>query len=146
MKKRTSQKKRTSKSGILISCISGLCASILIFILLLIAFSLIGLTSENPHSLLTPISFFSIYASSFLGGFISVKKNKGRDPLLCGLICGIIIAVAYSLAFGLIGIICDIDSTPISWLYRILMAVASIVGALLGISKSKKMPKKKRRR
>ena len=146
MKRMATEKKRTQRSGILISIVFGLCASIIIFIAMLTIFSIIGAATEKPHSLLTPISFFCIYTASFFGGFVSIKKNKGRDSLLCGALCGIVISLTYSLIFGLIGIICDIDSAPISWLYRILMAVASIVGALLGISKSKKMPKKKRRR
>ena len=145
MKKRVLEKKRISKSGILISAAFGLCAAISILLILLAIFSLIGLATENPHSLLSPISFFSIYTASFFGGFISIKKNKGRDPLLCGLICGCFIALSYSLIFGLIGIILDIKSAPISWLYRLLMIVSSLVGSLLGTAKPNKMPKRKRK-
>ena len=145
MKKRV-QKRHISKSGILLSCAFGLCGAILILLALLAIFSLVGLAAEDPHSLLLPISFFSIYAASFFGGFIAIKKNKGHDCLLCGLICGLLTALSYSLIFGLLGIILDIDSTSISWLYRLLMIPASLIGSIVGIGNAHKKPKRKRRR
>ena len=146
MKKRTKEKKRVSKSGILISSLFGAFSSMAILLALLMLFSLIGQLSENPHSLLSPFSFFSIYTSSFLGGFISVKKNKERDSLLCGLICGILIAILFSLIFLIFGLIFDVKSTPISWLFRAFTLLASIIGALLSSASKRKAPKRKRRR
>lgn len=143
MKKRV-QKKRVAKRGIFISSAFGLCGAILILISLLAIFSLVGLATDNPHSLLSPISFFSIYTASFFGGFIAIKKNKSHDPLLCGLVCGSFIALSYSLVFGLIGIILDIKSTPISWLYRLLMIVSALIGALLGTATRNKTPKRRK--
>ena len=145
MKKRV-QKRHVSKSGILLSCAFGLCGAILILLTLLAIFSLVGLASDDPHSLLLPISFFSIYTASFFGGFIAIKKNKGRDALFCGALCGILIALSYSLIFGLIGIILDIDGTSASWLYRLLMIPASLIGSIVGIGNAHKKPKRKRRR
>ena len=145
MKKRV-QKRHVSKSGILLSCAFGLCGAILILLALLAIFSLVGLASDDPHSLLLPISFFSIYTASFFGGFIAIKKNKGRDALLCGALCGILIALSYSLIFGIIGIILDIDGTSASWLYRPLMIPASLIGSIVGIGNAHKKPNRKRRR
>ena len=146
MKKRTNEKKRSYKSGILTSSAFGAFSSMAILLALLMLFSLIGQLSESPHSLLTPFSFFSIYTSSFFGGFISVKKNKGRDPLLCGLICGILIAILFSLIFLIFGLIFDVKSTPISWLFRAFTLLASIIGALISSASKRKAPKRKRRR
>ena len=146
MKKRATEKKHATKRGILISSLFGLCATMIILFALLMIFSLIGLATENPHSLLSPVSFFSIYTSTFFGGFISIKKNKGHDSLLCGLICGIFSAIVLSLVFGVFRLLFDANSTPLSWLFRVLIIITSIIGALLGVNKTKKMPKKKKRR
>ena len=146
MKKRIKEKKRVSKSGILTSAVFGACISSIIFITLLKIFSLIGLASNTPHALLTPFSFFSIYTATFFGGFVAVKKNKGRDALFCGLFCGCIIALLFSLVFGISGLIFNVTSEPISWLYRALIIISSIIGSLLGINKSTKRPKNKIRR
>ena len=146
MKKRAKQKRHISKSGILISSAYGLLCATVILILLLTAFSAIGLATENPHSLLTPISFFSIYTASFFGGFIAIKKNKGADALLCGLICGIFTFLFLSLIFFIIGIILKSQSASLTWLFRALIIPASILGSLLGSAKKNKMPKRKKRR
>ena len=144
MKKRASEKKHVSKSGILISSAFGLFISIITALSLFVIFSLIGLANENPHSLLSPVSFFTIYASAFFGGFSAIKKNKGRDCLLCGALCGIFISLTYSLVFGIIGFICNIDNAPISWVYRIIIIPITFFGSLIGIPKHHKQPKKRK--
>ena len=146
MKKRVHEKKHISKSGILISASFGLCAAIIILLVLLIIFSLVGLATEKPHSLLSPVSFFAIYCSSFFGGFAAIKKNKGRDALLCGLSCGCFIAITFSILLWLAGFLLDAQSTPMSWLFRALTVVFAIIGSLLGTTKSSKPKKKKRRK
>ena len=146
MKKRAKQKRHISKSGILISSAYGLLCATVILILLLAIFSAVGLATENPHSLLTPISFFSIYTASFFGGFIAIKKNKGADALLCGLVCGIFTFLFLSLIFFIIGIILKSQSASLTWLFRALIIPASILGSLLGSAKKNKMPKRKKRR
>jgi putative membrane protein (TIGR04086 family) len=144
MKKRVSEKKHTSKSGILISAVFGLCISAIIMLALFMLFSIIGLANENPHSLLSPISFFTIYASAFFGGFSAIKKNKGRDCLFCGALCGILIALTYSLIFGIMGLAFNIDNAPISWVYRIIIIPIAFLGSVTGISKQHKQPKKRK--
>ena len=147
MKKRAHEKKRTSKSGALVASAFGAGMAFALLLALLATFSIIGLAAENPHSLLSPISFFSIYASAFLGGFIAIKKNKGRDTLLCGALCGVLTMLAYSVALWVAGIILDAESTPISWLYRAIIIVCAILGSIIGVNKThKKSIRRKRRR
>ena len=147
MKKRANEKKRTSKNGALLSSVFGMGIAVAALLALLSIFSIIGLASEKPHSLLSPISFFSIYASAFLGGFVAIKKNKERDALLCGALCGVFIMLAYSVTFWLVGIILNADSTPISWLYRAIIIVCALLGAIIGVNKThKKSIRRKRRR
>ena len=149
MKKRGIEKKkisRASKSGILVSCSIGLCGAAIILLVLLILFSAIGLSNENPHSMLTPLSFFAIYTSAFFGGFIAIKKNKSRDALLCGLICGMFITITFCMIFLLIGIILNVESTALSWLFRAITIIFSTLGSFLGIKRSNGIPKKRHRR
>lgn len=146
MKKRKKEKRSASKNGALTSAIVGAIASLCLLAALLMTFSIIGLASENPHSLLSPFSFFSIYAASFLGGFICIRKNKGHDALLCGSICGMLVAILFSVIFLIFGLIFDASSTPISWIFRGFIIVASIIGALLSSISKSKVPKRKRRK
>ena len=143
IKKIPPPKKRISKSGMLTSASFGLLCACVIFIVCLAIFSAIGIATENPHSLLAPISFFSIYTSSFFGGFISAKKNKGSDTLLCGVVCGIFVFLAFSSIFFVLSLIFSVQSTPLSWLFRLLIILFSLVGSLVG--KNKHVPKRRRR-
>ena len=145
MKKGASQKKHTARSGILISSALGLCGAFIALLALLTIFSLIGLATSNPHSLISPASLATLYLSAFLGGFIAIKKNKGHDPLLCGLICGVIITACYLGVFFILGFVLRSDSAPISWLYRALLIPSSVLGSLLGASKKRSISKKRKK-
>lgn len=136
-------KNKASASGIISSVSFGVIMSVALLLSLLLVFSALALTLEKPHVILTPLAFFSIYTSAFFGGFLSAKRSKGRDSLLCGIICGIISAILLSLLFGIISLALNTESAPISWLYRALIIPASILGALIG---AKSKPRKKRRR
>ena len=75
MKKRTHEK-RKPKNGMLSSALFGALTSLALLIALLALFSLIGLASNNPHSLLSPFSFFSIYASAFRRIYFGKEKQR----------------------------------------------------------------------
>lgn len=146
MKKRAPQKKNTSKSGLLISSVFGVFGSVIILLMILVIFSFVGLAISEPHTLLSPVAFSALYLSAFFGGFIAIKKNKGRDALLCGLVCGCFITVLYLLLFWIAGLIFDTDSTMLSWIFRILILPASVLGSFLGTIKDKKIPAKRKRK
>ena len=146
MKKRAPQKKNTSKSGSLISSAFGLCGAVIILLIILVIFSFVGLAISEPHTLLSPVAQSALYLSAFFGGFIAIKKNKGRDALLCGLVCGCFITVLYLIVFWISGLILDADSEPLSWLFRILIIPSSILGSFLGTIKDKKIPTKRKRK
>lgn len=136
-------KNKSSANGIISSVSFGAIISAALLFSLLLIFSALSLALERPHVIFKPLAFFSIYTSAFFGGFLSVKKNKGRDSLLCGLFCGIVTAILLSLLFGIIALASDAETTPISWLYRALIIPASMLGALIG---AKSKPRRKRRR
>lgn len=143
--KKKKRKTTASASGAIGCACFGSLASIIILFALLVIFSALALIPKNPHPLLAPLSFFSLYSSAFFGGFLSVKKSKGRDSLLCGLLNGILTAILFSLLFGVVGFLTDAKGTPLSWLFRALIIPASILGALLGKRTKAKRKKRKKR-
>ena len=146
MKKRGKEKKPSFKGGALKASLVGTLGAISIFILMLSIFSAIGLSFENPHAYISPLSYLAIYGAAFFGGFIATKKNRGHDALLCGLVCGVITTLTLCLLLFIIGLILKAESGAISWIFRALTVVFPIFGALLGIKRKSKPKKRKRRR
>lgn len=156
MKKTKSQKKRTiSKGGIIAPSLFGAVSAILILICLLLVFSAVSLLCDTPSSLVPPLSYFAIFSASFFGGFIAIKKNKGRDAMLCGALCGTFTALSLSLIFLAIGFFLSTKSSAAAWLFRIAIIPSSIFGGIIAsllenlpdsrASKLKKMRKSSRR-
>ena len=146
MKKRGKEKKPSFKGGALKASLIGAVGAIAILILILCIFSAIGLSFENPHAYVPPLSYLAIYGAAFFGGFIATKKNRGHNVLLCGVICGVILCLTLSLIFLIIGLVLDADSSASSWIFRALTVVFPIFGALLGMKRKSKPKKRKRRR
>lgn len=145
MKKKQPQKKHSSKKGgMIFPIIFGVSASVLLFIALIVLFSVITLLCDSPHKFIMPLSVFALLTSSFFGGFIAVKKNKSREPMLCGVLCGVANAIIFSLIFLIIGLIFDTESTLTAWIFRGLTALASPLGALVA-SKAKKQPSRRKK-
>ena len=147
MKNKPRKQRNTNTHTSLISCIAmGVFSTVAIFFVLLVIFSYIVSGMKSPHIYLTPLSFFAIYSSSFLGGFIATLKNKGRDALLCGSLSGVISTILLCIAFLIVGAILNTQNTTISWLYRALSIVFSVFGALLATKKTKKSPHSHKKR
>ena len=147
MKNKPRKQRNTNTHTSLVSCIAmGVFSTVAIFFVLLVIFSYIVSGMKSPHIYLTPLSFFAIYSSSFLGGFIATLKNKGRDTLLCGLISGTISAILLCLTFLIIGAIFNTESAPIAWLFRALTVVFSLFGALLATKKKQRVRHPQKRR
>ena len=145
MKKKGIKRKNMFEGGALFSSAFGMLCSIAIFTACLLILAGISLALENPHTAITPFALFALYTSTFFGGFISVKKNKGRDALLCSAVCGAVTTLIFCLIFLIIGLIFDIKSNMLSWLLRALCIISSIIGGFIGRGSQKK-PKRKRRR
>ena len=147
MKNKPRKQRNTNTHTSLISCIAmGVFSTVAIFFVLLVIFSYIVSGMKSPHIYLTPLSFFAIYSSSFLGGFIATLKNKGRDALLYGSLSGVISTILLCIAFLIVGAILNTQNTTISWLYRALSIVFSVFGALLATKKTKKSPHSHKKR
>ncbi len=146
-KKKSANKKSKSifEGGALICSAVGSLSSLAILTVLLMIFAGVCLSLDNAHTALTPFALFSLYTSAFFGGFVAVKKNKGRDALLCSSLCGVFTTLIFCLIFWIVGLIFDIKSDMLSWLLRALCIISSIIGGFIGRGSPKK-PKRKRRR
>lgn len=146
MKKRGKEKNRSLKGGALKASLIGAIGAIAILILILCIFSAIGLSFENPHAYISPLSYLAIYGSAFFGGFIATKKNGGRDSLLCGLICGSITTAVLCLLLFIVGLILKTESGAISWVFRALTIVFAALGSIVGMKRKTQAKKRKKRR
>lgn len=146
-KKKNANKKSKSifEGGALLCSALGSLSSFAILTVLLMIFAGVCLSLDNAHTALTPFALFSLYTSAFFGGFVAVKKNKGRDALLCSSLCGVFTTLIFCLVFWIVGLIFDIKSDMLSWVFRALCILASILGGFIGRGSPKK-PKRKRRR
>ena len=146
MKNKAHERKNASSRGGILFCVAlGSLSTIIILFVLLALFSCVTVNMKNPHAYLTALSFFAVYASAFFGGFIATKKNSGRDALTCGSLTGVASAIILCLLFLAIGAIFKTQSSPLSWLFRALTVVFSLIGALLA-TKKKSTPKNIRKR
>lgn len=146
MKKKNREKKNRLSHSTTLFCVAfgSFCSIIILFVILAI-FSCLLLTAKNPHAFFTPLSFFAICTAAFFGGFIAVKKNGGKDALLCGTLTGVASTLLLCLLFLAVGAILKTQSPPSSWLFRTLAIAFSTLGGLLA-TKSKTSRKKKKRR
>jgi putative membrane protein (TIGR04086 family) len=148
IKKKKSANKKSKiifEGGALLCSALGSLSSLAILTVLLMIFAGVCLALDNAHTALTPFALFSLYTSAFFGGFVAVKKNKGRDALLCSSLCGVFTTLIFCLVFWIVGLIFDIKSDMLSWLLRALCIISSIIGGFIGRGSPKK-PKRKRRR
>jgi putative membrane protein (TIGR04086 family) len=148
IKKKKSANKKSKiifEGGALLCSALGSLSSLAILTVLLMIFAGVCLALDNAHTALTPFALFSLYTSAFFGGFVAVKKNKGRDALLCSSLCGVFTTLIFCLVFWIVGLIFDIKSDMLSWVFRALCIISSIIGGFIGRGSQKK-PKRKRRR
>ena len=149
MKKSKAKHFSTNNEGVkakklLLSSIFGSAIGTLIFIIILMIFSAISMMISSPHSLLLPLSFFSVYSSAFLAGLISLKRNDSSDALLCGCICG---ALFMLVLWGMLSIVGyalpSAKSASMPFMLKILIIPSSVLGAFAGMTTPAKKAKRK---
>ena len=105
--------------GVLVSVISG---GVLLTLLCFLA-----LKSEDPLSLISPLSLLALLPANFLGGVISSKKAD-RSPMACGAICA-----AMWLLLSLVVAVClPYPSSNHALWQSILLHVVSVMFCILG--------------
>ena len=140
----TSSIKTRVPKGFLSCSLVGAVIAIGISAILAIVFSYILYKTPDPTSYLTPIALSVLYISALLGGFISVRLNRG-SALLCGLVTGVLLlAVAFILSLPINPSLSADHSIMEAVSLRVVVIICSITGAFIGISKPS--PDKKRRK
>lgn len=132
--------------NLLFSSLFGAVAGILLFVLLVSAFSLVCMIPDNPHPFILPLCFLALYSSAFFAGFISSKRSSSKT-LLCAALCGTILMLLIWMLSASLGLAFGIKNpSSITFIYRLLIIPTSCLGALIEVSSSAKKTKKRRRK
>jgi len=131
--------------GILSSSLRGLAASLIFGILLLIATSAIVYATDDPTRFVLPTALTVLYISSFLGGLVSARSNRGSALLCGGLTSLMLLSLLFAASLCVSPALSADFGLPMSFGLRGIAMAASLVGAFLGVGekKSKKRKNKK---
>lgn len=130
---------------LLFSTVFGTCTGLICMLGFLMIFSAICMMLPNPHPLISALCFFSIYASSFFSGFAAVKRNGGKDALICGALCGVAYILILWLLFAIIqAVFGEKNDNTTSLIIKLCILPATLLGAFSGLKgKQAKRPKRK---
>ena len=115
-----------------------ICLSLLLFVC-----ALICIYASDPHALLTPLAFLSIYASAFASGLFAARKNNFSSLLICGALSGLLYVLALSLILMLPFIA---TAATVDLRNTILMRALALPCSILGAICSPKRKSAKRRK
>ena len=134
--------KASAPQSILSSSLRGLAAALVLGLVLLIVISAIVYSTDDPTRFVMPAALTVLYISSFLGGLIAAKINRG-SALLCG---GLTSLMLLSLLF--VASLCVSPSLsadfgiPMSLGLRGIAMAVSLIGAFLGAGEKKSKKRK----
>ena len=134
--------KASAPQSILSSSLRGLAAALVLGLVLLIAISAIVYSTDDPTRFVMPAALTVLYISSFFGGLIAAKINRG-SALLCG---GLTSLMLLSLLF--VASLCVSPSLsadfgiPMSLGLRGIAMAVSLIGARLGAGEKKSKKRK----
>ena len=116
--------------NILISSALGVVVTFLV-LLLLAAVMLLANINLNMAS---PLASVALALGSGFGGYLSAYKNKAK-----GFICAMVNAGLIFLLIAVVGLILSRSVTLMSLIHFAVTALSSLIGSILGISKSEKI-------
>lgn len=124
--------KEDSPAALLKHAAMGAGVSLGIGTILLLTATGICCATKDPLSYTKAVGMIVLYGTALIGGFISVRFHRGA-PLPVGSICGILLALFF-LIFTLFWKeeVSSQFSFGITLLLRVLIPLASVLGALLG--------------
>ncbi len=134
MKKRTFPHKGTAvKNGdgmsIAISAVKAQAAVFISGALFILLFCAAANASEDPDSIITPLSLCALFLSSFCGGFASVRLSG--DGILSGIAAGIVTSAVIFLLSLLPLFLSGANSVNVPLCYFCIIA-SSAAGAIIG--------------
>lgn len=141
---RSGKKKNTS----LFACVSrGLLLSVLLLLALLLAAAALAYQSDDPATLVLPLSYAATLFTSFAGGF-AASRRRGRQGLICGVLTGAGLLVLFLLGF----LIFLGDSEPdmgrllLSYLLQLALSVlGGVIGGVMPAGGARRVRKPRRR-
>ena len=142
--KKLHDKESFSLAGLFISALKSALISLAISLILAAILSGAATLSSDPLSLVFPMSLLSLYISSFLSGFLCMRKMR-EGTLLCGLFSGGIFMLLYmSVSLFLPSELSSGRSFVLTLFLRSLMVLFAFLGAHAGRQKSSRKRKIKR--
>ncbi len=122
----------------------GIGAGFLSLSVLLLIFSALCLMSKDPHAMIAPLSLAAIYASAFIAGMLSAKRNGSSSVLICGLLEGICFTALLWLVFFVVGISgLEGENLKNAFIWRLLIIPSSVLGALCTLKRQSPKRRKK---
>ena len=130
--------------------VNSLCGALLgiaSFFAMLLLFCAMGMALPDPHPFILPLCFFSVYSASFLCGLFAVKKNGGKDALLCGLLSGAsFIILLWAIVFLINSFSSSATLQAPNFIWKLLSIPITMLGAFAGLKNTGKKPRKKARK
>lgn len=119
----------------ILSCIMSQGVWLVSAVDLLLAFSAVAVSVEDPAPLMLPLSLCALYLSSLLGGCAAVRFSG--DGILSGIVSGAF-TVVLTIFLSLLPLPkCGVDF-PLSLIFELLTLPSAVIGAVIGKKKSKK--------
>lgn len=118
----------TLKSALFGTGIALLAAMLLLFLCAGICYG-----TADPDALTTPLSLSALYLSAMIGGFASVRRNRG-GALFCGALCGALLILAFLMINLCFHATYSRSFSPmIALLLRAVVLLFSVLGGFLGL-------------
>lgn len=115
--------------GLFISSLQAQIAWIISAVLLLLLVCAIAYSTEDPDSLIFPLSLCALYLSAIVGGIVAVRLSG--DGVLSGFISGLITIVLIRL-MALLPLPVSDTELSVSILCNIMILPASVIGSVIG--------------
>lgn len=119
--------------GLLAAAVSGM-------ILALIG-AWLAYRTENPTSLITAVSYFSLYTASLIGGFVAGKCTEQPGRFIAGLLTGALL----SFLLAMIHIFLSGSPLPL-WLTILLFLLVVLAGGIGGFVSGIRLPRRRKNR
>lgn len=123
--------------GPVLSLAFSLLFTLLFSLAFLIVATLIAYNTEDPSSLLMPLSYAAVACSSLFAG-ISSAKLRGRQGLLMGVLAGLLFIAILFLCSFLPGMTRPESLLSVLPMYTAILALSLIGGKIGGIKREKK--------
>lgn len=141
---RSNTESELSFSSVFSASVKGAGISLGLLAILSALLCFVAYLTDDPTSLVSPLSLLALYICSFFSGFISLR-SCGHSSLVCGLISGgIFMSFLIFLSFFFSSVLSSHYSFGVSLLLHALIVIFAIFGGYAGQKKPKRSHRPKR--